>query len=48
MQYTPVIEVCEKHKVVCCGKRARTLHAKGEHVYQNTSVLDSFTDAKLK
>ncbi len=33
MQYTPVIKVCEKHKMVCCGKKAYNLHAKGEHVY---------------
>ena len=33
MQYTPVIEVCQKHKIVCCGKKARTLHVKEEHSY---------------
>ncbi len=33
MQYTPVIKVCEKHKMVCCGKKARTLYVKEEHSY---------------
>ena len=33
MQYYPVSEVCQKHKMVCCGKKARTLHVKEEHSY---------------
>ncbi len=33
MQYTPVIEVCERHKMVCCGKKAYNLHTKEEHAY---------------
>ncbi len=33
MQYTPVIEVCQKHKIVCSGKRAYVLHAREEHSY---------------
>ncbi len=32
-QYSPVSEVCERHKIVCCGKKAYNLHTKGEHAY---------------
>ncbi|MEE8132466.1 MAG: hypothetical protein V3T40_02715 [Nitrososphaerales archaeon] len=33
MQYSPVSEICEKHEIVCSGKRAYNLHVKEEHVY---------------
>ena len=32
-QYCKIYEVCEKHKVVCSGKRAFSLHLQEEHVY---------------
>ncbi len=33
MQYYTIYEVCEKHRVVCRGKRAYSLHLQEEHAY---------------
>jgi len=32
-QYIPIYDVCEKHKVVSCGRKAYVLHVQEEHSY---------------
>jgi hypothetical protein len=32
-QYGVLYEVCERHKVVCYGKKAFSLHLQEEHAY---------------